>query len=502
MTTKIKISSLIYPTTLFLIVCLIFVVGEVSSEFILLPVIFVAASYFHTKRRTFYQFNLSLLVLCTSAEAIIYFYGILLLFLFAVSFIYDPSKLNKLYFDRRLSLFFLLGLFGYLATQFVEVNVFSFPLYLVSILPPLAGYFYFSTNRLDKAERNKIVLGLLVICFTQALIAFFDYIIWKGVLNVLLREATPDNVKGTFKSAPDLTFFFLLSLFLSFNFIQFKNKIIYLAVGAFVLMVAILASARFYFLVFFASYGLLISVLDFFIVHKNKLFNRTVSVLAISIVISTIVINFDDIYDGFLSVYVIGRYNNKVVFYQRALDTDNRNVFQYLMGTGPGTIGSRSSNLRAYDTLYKKAEKKNDATTRTSLPSFIPPFSSYWTRNYLADLYEEDYAEAAGFRSALLGNPFNSAVAIFFEFGVVGFILYTSIFIGFIRKSLKLINLEVLGANDRSILLGVILLSTVIYVLSFVDQSFDRPFNMFFYWAFIGLASSITADANADVKEK
>jgi hypothetical protein len=113
--------------------------------------------------------------------------------------------------------------------------------------------------------------------------------------------------------------------------------------------------------------------------------------------------------------------NAKFILYKRIYsDCLDDSPLVWLFGVGPGKFGSKASNIMAYDILYKDE-------SQVRLPSFIPPYSNYWTRKYMSDLWTKEIALTSRFRSATLSFPFAGLITIKGEFGFIGLLLFLGV---------------------------------------------------------------------------
>lgn len=110
--------------------------------------------------------------------------------------------------------------------------------------------------------------------------------------------------------------------------------------------------------------------------------------------------------------------NAKFVLYKRIYhDAFKDDFWAWLFGVGPGKLGSKASNIMAYDILYKDE-------SQVKLPSIIGPYSSTSAKKYMADLWTKKIAETSRFRSATLSFPFAGLVTIKGEYGLLGLAFY------------------------------------------------------------------------------
>jgi hypothetical protein len=115
----------------------------------------------------------------------------------------------------------------------------------------------------------------------------------------------------------------------------------------------------------------------------------------------------------------------KFVLYKRVYgDMMRKDPVAWLFGVGPGKFGSRTSNLLAYDVLYK-------VDNQEKLPSFIKPYSHKFTKEYMRDLWTKEIVERNKYRSATLSMPFAGLITIKAEYGLVGFFFYLGLIYSF-----------------------------------------------------------------------
>lgn len=106
--------------------------------------------------------------------------------------------------------------------------------------------------------------------------------------------------------------------------------------------------------------------------------------------------------------------NLKYIMYKRVyVDMFEKDKLKWFFGAGPGKLGSRTSNMLAYDIFYKEKGQFN-------LPSFIPPYSTQWVKENMADLWTSEVALTSRFRSTTLSFPFAGLVSIKGEMGIIG----------------------------------------------------------------------------------
>lgn len=153
--------------------------------------------------------------------------------------------------------------------------------------------------------------------------------------------------------------------------------------------------------------------------------------------------------------------SHKAAFYYRIL-VELPKRYNAMIGTGPGTLGSRAANSRAYDTLAKKKGRR--------VPAFIPAFTSTPAKQFLVDLYLSEFALRSGSRSALLTQPFAGVATIIAELGYVGFALYLAVVLGFI---VLLIQRKDHHESSAAVATSVAILAFLFY--SILENAQERP---------------------------
>jgi hypothetical protein len=170
-------------------------------------------------------------------------------------------------------------------------------------------------------------------------------------------------------------------------------------------------------------------------------------------------------YSGGLSnVYIKGESNHKFLFIKRGWEYILRNNLVFI-GTSPGTLGSRASNLRARDILFKPEGAKL---------AFLPAYSSAATKEVYNNLYSEEYFKKAASCSSTLALPFSGFFSFLFENGVIGMILLL-LTVG------SLIKVYYRG------LPGPIFLILFIFLWGIFDTVWERPFIMGFFYLILRL---------------
>jgi len=401
-------------------------------------------------------------------------------------------KLNKV---ALMALIFLAYSFlVYLVSNLtVEVNLFSFPFWLLTFYSGIFLLVFYSGVGFSEKEKQDILSFFKKILY---LVLFYGV-----AVNILVAQRfTPgDWVKSSIEDANKVAFWagflillqvspWLLKIFHNCSLLKITLRkvlaliltfgVLLLAIAKHV-MVAFYVGICLYLLYYLGKRFLRASLGSAGSYSKNSL----LVVISLFLLLSPVLLLVSsNLYLGVFSrtkwslqKYITfyfsphSPYNHKYIFYQRIF-TQLPKEYSLLVGTGPGTLGSRASNARTYDTMYKPRGKR--------LPSFIPPFSSEPTRKYLADLYTEEYASVATERSAVLSFPFSGISSITGELGLIGLIMFFFILFLSIGKMEKTL-IESNNPCLKQFALTTILAIFTIIPLLFFDNYQEKPQLMF-----------------------
>lgn len=487
---KISIGTILSAALALSVVTVIWVFQQYLSVEYIFPLIVAATVWAWLKKKNQVQACIGVATLCLGSDVLTYSYCLILFSLLAVQFLLQKKTNFKLtLIGKILMLLFVFGFFSYLISMIYEINLLSFLMFSVSFGSLTAPYFYFSNNKIDAEGRQSVTTFIFGIAFVQSLLAF-NYILESGLSSILNHTNTPDLVRGTFRLSNDLGYLAFLVCVTNYNVFRVKSpNVLKLLAMLFILFVAYVSDSKTQLIAFLCSIGILLFVVDFYLKHRRKVLSKVTALILIAVFFTLIVPQISKVYNQGFTKYIHGDFNHKFIYFQRTISPDNRGVLQYILGTGPGTCGSRASNARAYDVLYKKK-------TDFKLPTFISPYSSSHTVNILGDLYTEAYAIRSGQRSALLGNPFNSISAIFIEFGVIGFGIFLALIYAIVRISIRVFNNNNSNAADKNIAIGMIILIGMIIISSFVDQILERGVIMYLFW--LTLILVVTANKESE----
>lgn len=128
----------------------------------------------------------------------------------------------------------------------------------------------------------------------------------------------------------------------------------------------------------------------------------------------------------------------KFILYQRVYNEMLEDYpVDWVVGVGPGKLGSRTSNLMGYNVLYK-------VEGQDKLPTAIKPYAHPLMEKYMADLWTKEIVATNKYRSATLSMPFAGLITLKAEYGIVGLIFYLFIIYSFsyllIRKAFTIEN--------------------------------------------------------------
>ncbi len=354
--------------------------------------------------------------------------------------VYPFLILRRKYFKFKtpalLALIFLLYAFlVYFVVLLTTFNLLSFPFWLMSFGSGLLLFIYYAQFDFTKKDLSNIFgffIKLIIVQFILVVLQFLRYGHFRlgdwgiGALN--------DAHKAGFYLLI-LLIYFLRPLWMKFlpyenRSISFK-KVLKCSLWTIVLVPFIwLCAAKALYGILFFSIIIFFIVLSIWVIFRKKLaVNRDYKALIAGSLISIILLALFPTIFNFYGAHLqrskftlkgaIEQYtsyedlNQKYQLYERVFKDFyvNEGILIFSLGTGPGTF-----NSRAYDTLYKKDGAR--------IPRFIPPYSSSYTKEYLADLYTEDIATSVGEQSSLLSIPFAGIASLKAELGIIGLVLF------------------------------------------------------------------------------
>jgi len=211
------------------------------------------------------------------------------------------------------------------------------------------------------------------------------------------------------------------------------------------------------------AFPLALGLLALFLMRRNRLLILTVCVLLCYPVIQ-------------LAAKMLNPDAPKVAGYLRTFQAFQENPQRILFGFGAGNFGSRASVARSdSQDLAKEAGNRVPAALVGTPPVL---------KHYVADLYSPEYLDHL---INVVGNtgtfytPFSTWNAILAEFGVVGFVCFSAIFLSVFRRAVRLIRVHRLGA---SVALTTAIATGGFCLLFAYDNWLEYPKIMVVYWLF------------------
>ncbi len=395
--------------------------------------------------------------------------------------------------QKRIALLFLWCFVSYVFAQYIELNLGSLWFYAVTFGSPMV-LFPIAVQVGTEGDRAKALFGFLKMC-TLWQTAFIGY------LGLVLGNYTQKNDWATGSlGQPDIAF--LLAGFLIFlsapwvlkraslrnagyPVFSARHRWVYLAgVGWFALMLYWTYTRVLNYSLILAFAVGLSSLLLFRKLRPVLRCRRLVCTggvlasLAIFLIYGLLTLP-STTFGATYTIYLTDPdYNHKVVFLRRALEEIPEEFGTWLTGTGPGTVGTRAANSRAYDTLFKISGSK--------LPSFIPPFTSAPARQFFVDLYQQDFA-VKYWKSQTLAGPFSSIISLWVELGFIGFVIFLCI-MGTLARSFLRLSEQDSDPFYRTLGITLYLATLTLLIVAIFDTYLERPRLMSLYWITAGLA--------------
>gem|GEM_PF-5873266 len=333
---------------------------------------------------------------------------------------------------------FVIQLVNYIyAVMFKRTDLLSFPLFIFSFWSPMIFLLLIERNNYKKMRtflEIVILAEMLIVVFFQALRLDFmpgDYAKgttssahWIGFCAVWLMYGYILHKKFSFLNVL-IVLLAGLALFLSDAKTVLASVIIYFPIGAIILRKVLKNNKACLKFVMFVAIISVILFTDLFmdrLVRKNNFFQKRHSVRKNMLDMSaknntqgkylSSLMEVGKKYSPakFIDLYINGQMNHKYLFIRRGLDYLKQNNL-LLIGTSPGTLGSRASNIRARDVLYKPEGPKG---------RFLKTYSSQATKEVYDGLFTEDYHERASIYINILSLPFSSFFSFLFENGLIG----------------------------------------------------------------------------------
>lgn len=465
-----------------MLVLLAYILRKLGGDTGIFAIPLAAVAWYY--RQPLWQARIIIFVLCGSSTIGAALYCTALALLAALQMLSaKPEKLAISHHNAMLLVFISLAMLSSLLNQIVTLNVVALPLWAVSFLAPFGIYFYFRHWPLSTPLLSRFMAFMIVVAFAQCFVAWVDYIKGTGFRAVWSYAVTPDFVTGTFRNAPEFGIYLLQCATIFIAVLMSTKLLTKTTIKAFLLLAFIL--------VFIHTsdsktqlYAFGIGWLSILIIYWKWQWNDRatkwiIAGLFVAIIAGpALAMKAIDKYNSIYIDYLKGDKAAKLIYMKDAMDPRNRPFFHWLAGYGPGSCGSRVSNMRAYDTLPKN--RQSDAH---QVKGLVPAHSSECTKQFLVPVWSWEYAERSKHRSALLGNPFNSWTALWFETGVVGVALW-AVFMFKLLVISRRTYLNTVGVNRVvSFLSGVNVIA--VCVIALIIQAFEDPKLMMFVWFFI-----------------
>lgn len=497
--TMLKISSSFLEKFLYVLVFLsgICIAGterlemELPIKPILIIIIFlilIYTIYFHSV-----EFQIKTILASAFLGTEIIFFILPIIFLPKIINYFSVEKKNGLFkkWSFALLMFFVLAFVQLIVSNIKEFSFFTVFFWLLIFGFGFILFIYYSDIAFNESEIGKIFTFFKNLLFLQLIILFFQGIIY-------LEYMPGDIWGGSFIDADKAGFYLTLLLVFYFAPTFFSRKISVLSIFninriaflIFILICIVLCDAKIKsFLLFSGIFLFSIFFIVFFLFNKNPFFSgyKAFIVCIISILFFTSTLNLINFYLVHYSdnkaplSNIIAKYtyapesrlvthgvNAKYLLYKNIYwDLYRQDPLKWFWGEGPGKFNSRTSNMLAYDLLYKEKGQ-------FKLPHFIPPYSSPLVKRYMPGVWTKERAEFIKWLSANFSFPFAGWITIKGEMGIIGVIFF--LFIPFLL-SYYLINktkkIESITLNKWAIVLCIFWLSFPLQLV--IDNMQEQP---------------------------
>ncbi len=327
-----------------------------------------------------------------------------------------------------------------IVVNFIDFSLFSLCLGIVVFFIILCPLIYFSYFQYTEDLINRVFLFFKKIILLQAVIVIVQFLKYSNF-------AIGDWGKGTTGGTDKMGLLFLLSIlpFIILPLIEKKKKLLSLfSIKSLALGIIIVSIV--YFLDIKATFFSIIlgGIVFLFLVFLKIIINRVKDVPFYKMYLVVFFTLFFSIFIPFFANQYfsivfkknhytlynqLGRYigknektSQKFILYKHIyVDMFYDYPLVWTFGTGFGKLGGKASNSLAYDVLYKEHDAKK-------LPSFIPSYSSQWTKKYMTGLFTKDIADHIKWASSILSMPFAGMITLKAEFGLLGLLFWVSIF--------------------------------------------------------------------------
>lgn len=428
--------------------------------------------------------KLALAVVFTASQPAAYFFLLLSVVLYR-----DRLILRR---DRALRPIYLLvvyGLASYLINQAVEVNLLSYPFFLLSFFLPVIFFVLFRFEEIAAAREDVLEFFYLLLIAIALVMLVQTVVYW---------DASPDWRTGGTGHAHMAGILvavgFVLALFKRLIGVAVSGRerfmlyaglpLIFLADAKYVLALLLLSLVTMGAVWLFATKSRLLPVVlgggavVLILASWPRIMQKNLVLSVASIGEAALPVG--DILDGFW-LTPRGR------ILEETFELPKSDLRVFILGSGPGTFLSRAANSRAYDTMQKSVYDQvgGGREVESKLPGFIPPFTSWITRKYALDVVHWSTYDAATWQSGLV-RWVSSLTSFFWEFGIMGFAILL-FFYG--RLLIAGIRCGTLQPSAAWVGYGLVTVALFMLGVSYFDLWMEMPQFAILHWAMLGLLS-------------
>lgn len=438
--------------------------------------------------------KLAVFVAFTASQQVGYFFIVL-----TVLLLRERLLLQRVPGLRPIYLLLAYGFASYVVNQLVEVNLLSFPFFVLSFFLPAVffGLFY---GRGAAGLHDEILRFFFRLCVVIAIV--------MGVQRAIHWSESPDWASGGTYSAH------LAAILLAVGFLvalphrlgrlagaprlsaparvvlYSAIPLLFLADAKYVLALLVGCTAVVAFAWVMATQNKTIPLLAV-VTGSVVLIGQRDKILQVRIILSPIGVQdasatLEGILEGF---WLTPR--GKVT--EATLELPRTEPRVFLIGSGPGTFLSRAANSRAYDTMQKSEYDLvgGQREVASKLPGFIPPFTSWVMRRYALEVVHWSTYEAQTWQTGLM-RWVSSLTSFLWEFGLLGFGILMYFYLRLFRNGLR-----VGVARRQASYLGYALASVSLLLvgLAYFDLWMEMPQFAILHWGFLGLLSGATEAA-------
>lgn len=364
---------------------------------------------------------------------------------------------------KPIYLLFIWGFISYVINQFVEFNPLSFPLFTVTFFLPFIFFSLFfqfanSANNVKIHDFfNTIVLMVMALV---------------GIQIISFGDAHPDirngGTLGSHYAALFISFALLLILFKYDSIDSFRANFKYResAILLISLPIMFLLDAKYVLMFLFV-----VVPITFFIYRLQKLRTKIIAGISFVVLLSVWILLSNGVMP--ISTLVVNDANYNIInLSKQFLDSPKARIIEsglklpqteplaFFFGSGPGTFLSRASNARVPVEQGKSAVTYGHSISKShsKLPSFISEFESSIRKKYGKEYYIDVPWQGSFF------DWRSSFINVYFEFGVIGIVLFIFYFI----------YQNLYSKKNRDILATVFSLTIFMLLLSFFELWYEQ----------------------------